>query len=71
MDVSVQRRGEADLLEFTITRDKIPVFSLDASYMVNDRIGYVKLARFSHTSIDEFEKAIETVEARGYGGSDP
>ena len=47
------------LLEFTITRDKIPVYSLDASYMVNDRIGYVKLARFSHTSIEEFETAMK------------
>lgn len=65
VDVSIRRRGVGSLLEFNITRDKIPVFSLDASYMVNDRIGYVKLARFSHTSIDEFEKALKTLKANG------
>jgi len=65
VDVSVQRRGERDLLEFSITRDKIPVFSLDASYMINDRIGYVKLARFSHTSIDEFENALKSLKQEG------
>ncbi len=65
VDVSVLRRNAKELLEFTITRDKIPVFSLDASYMVNDNIGYVKLARFSHTSIDEFEKAVKALKQEG------
>ncbi len=65
VDISVLRRGEKDLLDFSITRDKIPVFSLDASYMINDRIGYVKLARFSHTSIDEFEEAVEILKQQG------
>lgn len=63
--VSVKRRSKTELLEFNITRDKIPVFSLDASYMVNDRIGYVKLARFSHTTIDEFEKAVKALKSKG------
>ncbi len=63
--VSIRRRAVKDLLDFTITRDKIPVFSLDASYMVNDHIGYVKLARFSHTSVDEFEKALKVLLAEG------
>jgi len=65
VDVSVKRRNELELLEFNITRDKIPVYSLDASYMVNDRIGYVKLARFSHTSIEEFEKALKSLKQEG------
>ena len=65
VDVSVKRRNVAELLEFNITRDKIPVYSLDASYMVNDRIGYVKLARFSHSSIEEFEKAVKSLKQEG------
>jgi carboxyl-terminal processing protease len=65
VNVSVKRRKEPELLEFTITRDKIPVYSLDASYMVNDRIGYVKLARFSHSSIEEFEKAVKSLKQEG------
>jgi len=65
VDVSILRKGASGLLEFTITRDKIPVYSVDASYMVNDRIGYVKLARFSHTSIEEFESAMEVLIEEG------
>ena len=45
--------------------DKIPVHSLDASYMVNDRVGYVKLARFSHTSVEEFESAMKQLREEG------
>jgi len=65
VNVSILRRGMDEMLQFTITRDKIPVYSLDASYMVNDRIGYVKLARFSHTTIKEFETAVEGLRDRG------
>jgi len=65
VNVSIQRRNNSDLLEFNITRDKIPVLSLDASYMVNDRIGYLKLARFSHSTIEEFEKAVKSLKSRG------
>ncbi len=65
VDISIRRRGVKALIDFTITRDKIPVFSLDASYMVNDRIGYVKLARFSHTSIKEFMTAMEQLKKEG------
>lgn len=65
VNVSVKRRNNKELLEFNITRDKIPVFSLDASYMVNDKIGYLKLARFSHTTIDEFERAVKALKSKG------
>lgn len=65
VEVTIKRRGNKELLDFTITRDKIPVNSLDASYMVNKRIGYVKLARFSHTSIDEFEHAMKALKEEG------
>lgn len=65
VEVSIKRRGSSELLDFTITRDKIPVNSLDAAYMVNEKIGYVKLARFSHTTIDEFERAMKTLKGQG------
>jgi len=65
VDVSIKRRGTRDLLEFTITRDKIPVNSLDAAYMVSDKIAYLKLARFSHTTIDEFERAMKRLKEEG------
>ena len=55
--VSNYRRGVPRLIDFTITRDVIPTYSLDISYMVNDSIGYIKLNKFSATTYEEFTKA--------------
>jgi carboxyl-terminal processing protease len=65
VEISVKRRNSMELLDFSITRDKIPVNSLDAAYMVNERVGYVKLARFSHTTIEEFESAMKSLKNQG------
>ena len=65
VEISVKRRNSKELLDFSITRDKIPVNSLDAAYMVNSKIGYVKLSRFSHTTIDEFELAMKSLKEQG------
>ena len=65
VEISVKRRNNKELLDFSITRDKIPVNSLDAAYMVNSTIGYVKLSRFSHTTIDEFELAMKSLKEQG------
>ena len=58
VDISVLRRGVKDLLDFTIIRDKIPIYSLDASYMLNKETGYVKLNKFAATTDKEFSDAI-------------
>jgi carboxyl-terminal processing protease len=63
--ITIYRRGAGELLDFNITRDKIPVYSVDASYMVDPQIGYVRLSRFSHTSIEEFEKAVKSLKQQG------
>ncbi len=63
VDMKVNRKGEANLLEFTVIRDKIPINSLDASYMINDNIGYIKLNKFSATTTAEFTDAIEALKA--------
>jgi carboxyl-terminal processing protease len=65
VNVSVSRRSVSELLDFTITRDKIPIYSLDASYMINDEIGYIKLNRFSHTTMDEFRSALGELKDQG------
>lgn len=65
VDVSILRRGMAELLDFTISRDKIPVYSVDAAYMVNEKVAYIKLARFSRTTIEEFESAIDELSQEG------
>jgi carboxyl-terminal processing protease len=65
VDVGILRRGQDDLLQFTIIRDKIPVYSLDASYMVDKKTGYIKLSRFSQTTAREFEEALSALEEQG------
>lgn len=65
VDVKVLRRGVADLMEFRIVRDKIPIYSIDAAYMVNHNTGYIRLSRFGQTSADEFLKAERELIAQG------
>lgn len=60
--VTVLRRGSSGQLEFNITRDKIPIFSLDAAYMVDKQTGYIRLNRFSSTTIQEFEAALNQLQ---------
>ncbi len=62
VDVTILRRRADKLLEFTITRDEIPIYSLDAAYMVDKNTGYIKLARFSNTTMDEFLEALRELE---------
>ena len=63
--VSIKRKGNRDLMDFTITRDKIPIFSRDAAYMVDAHIGYMRFNRFSATTMDEFDEAIKQLQAEG------
>lgn len=57
--IGVMRERERKLREFTITRDKIPVNSVDVAYMLDDKTGYIKINRFSATTYEEFMKALE------------
>ena len=66
--VSNYRRGIPKLIDFTITRDVIPTYSLDVAYMVNDSIGYIKLNKFSATTYDEFLKEAVTLKSMGMTG---
>lgn len=63
--LKILRAGEPELLDFLVVRDKIPLFALDAHYMATDRVGYVKLSRFSATATEEVEKAIAELKAQG------
>ncbi len=65
VDVKILRRGVPKLLSFTITRGKIPIFSLDASFMVNDSTGYFKISRFAATTYDEFMQASVAMKKKG------
>ena len=61
--VTVNRKGK--LLDFNITRDKIPVFSVDAAYMIDNEIGYIKLNSFSKTTVQEVQSALLSLKEQG------
>ncbi|MBN2487313.1 MAG: S41 family peptidase [Bacteroidales bacterium] len=63
--VSVLRKGNKKLLDFTITRDKIPIFSIDAAYMIDKNTGYIKILRFSATTTEEFKVAAAKLRGQG------
>ena len=65
VDVKVVRRGVDEPLSFTIERDKIPVYSLDASYMITPKIGYIKINRFGATTYEEFMDALASLKGQG------
>ena len=53
---------------FHIVRDKIPVHSIDTYFMADDSTGYIRLARFARTSVDEFRKAVSNLKKQGMKG---
>ena len=65
VNVRIFRRGEKDLLDFTITRDVIPTYSVDIAYMLDDKTGYIKLSKFSATTHKEFVKAAKRLKQEG------
>ena len=63
--VGIFRKGSTGITEYTITRDKIPVNSLDAAYMLDRENGYIKLNRFSATTEQEFNDALAALKKQG------
>jgi carboxyl-terminal processing protease len=63
--VSVKRAGRKEPIVFTITRDKIPLHSIDTWFMVDEQIGYVRLSRFAQTSTEELLEAIKSLQKEG------
>ncbi len=63
--LGVVRRGIKDTLSFTVVRDKIPVKSIDAVYMIRPKVGYVRIGNFGATTHDEFLEAVKTLKKQG------
>jgi len=63
--VKIKRNGRRELMEFTIVRDKIPIYSVDATYMIGNEIGYIKINNFGSSTVEEFRKAFTTLKAKG------
>ncbi len=65
VDVGIRRGKAKELIHFDIERDKIPIYSVDASYMVDDRIGYIKVNRFSKETMGELHDALDKLKGDG------
>jgi carboxyl-terminal processing protease len=61
--IDVMRQGS--IYTFEITRDKVPIYSIDTWFMADDTIGYIRLIRFARTSVDEFRKALSSLQKQG------
>ncbi len=62
--ITVLRRNAGELLDFSIVRDKIPIHSLDASFMLDNETGYIRLNKFSATTTDEFTAAMSDLKGQ-------
>ena len=65
VNVSIARRGIEELLDFEITRDRIPIASVDLAYMITDDVGFIKISEFSKTTAQEFLSAVDTLNDQG------
>lgn len=63
--VGILRRGNRNILDFTITRDRIPINSVDAAFIAAPGIGYIKISRFARTTLTEFLEAFQKLKKEG------
>jgi carboxyl-terminal processing protease len=63
--IGVKRKGVNELIDFEITRAKIPIYSVDVSYMPTKDIGYIKITTFAKTTYQEFLNAIDKLKSSG------
>jgi carboxyl-terminal processing protease len=63
--IKILRNGQKELLSFDITRDKIPIYSVDVDYMVNDKTGYIRINNFAMTTYDDFMKGLRELKGKG------
>ncbi len=65
VSIGVARIGYPELLSFEITRDKIPLYSVDVSYMINPTTGYIKISTFARTTYEEFIEGLKKLKGQG------
>ncbi|MDX1350909.1 MAG: S41 family peptidase [Putridiphycobacter sp.] len=65
VQLGIKRRGEKDLLQFNVKRDKIPLNSVVSYYMASPKTGYIKVTSFSRTTPQELMTAIDELKRNG------
>lgn len=64
-NLKVKRKKVADLLEFRVVREDIPIYSIDASYIVNDSVGFISISRFAESTTKEVVEAMKKLRKKG------
>jgi carboxyl-terminal processing protease len=64
-ELGIVRRGVSEVLHFTVKRDKIPVHTIDASYMLRPGVGYVRIGSFGATTYHEFMACVDSLSRHG------
>ena len=65
VNLGIVRRGIADTLRFVVTRDKIPLKTIDATYMIRPEVGYIRIGSFGATTHDEFCESMKRLQQQG------
>ena len=65
VSLKIYRRGEPELLDFKVKRSEVPLKSVDASYMLTENLGYIKVNRFAESTYKEFKKGLKKLQNQG------
>lgn len=65
VNVGIKRGSQNELIPYSITRDKIPIYSIDATFMVDDKIGYIKVSRFARKTAQELKESLTKLKSQG------
>jgi len=65
VNVSIARKGFTELIPYVITRGEIPLTSVDVSYMIDNKTGYIKVGRFAEKTYEEFMTGVDKLEKNG------
>lgn len=68
VNITIRREGTSEPLDYTVTRDIIRIDSVPYAFMMDDDVGYVRVARFSRTTADELDDQLAELEAQGMRG---
>ena len=63
--LKIMRRGISEMLDFTVTRDKIPVHTVDAAYMIRPQVGYIRISSFGAATHKEFMQGVDSLKRHG------
>ena len=63
--LKIYRPGEPELLDFKIKRNDVPIKSIEASYLLNEGLGYIKINRFAESTYKEFKDGLDDLQKKG------